>query len=87
MAAKKASISMPEDLWQEAKRRQKLFNYKKFSHYVEACIRAEIQSRATEHIRKIELPIPSTSSQPYNLNERSQTPAPRKRGIHKKQEN
>lgn len=51
--ASKRSISLPQSLLEAAEERARLFGYRKFSHYVQALIEADIRSESKEHVRTI----------------------------------
>jgi len=70
MPAKKISVSMPEELYAAAEMRRKAFGYAKLSHYIQACVQADVASRSTTHVRSMETPTD------YALNERSYQPTP-----------
>jgi hypothetical protein len=51
MGALKKSISLPDYMLKAALDRQKAFGYTTFSDYMQALVKADIQSRPDAHVR------------------------------------
>ncbi len=57
----RTTISMPSKLYDKASSRQKSLRYKKFTHYIQALIEADLDSGGS-HVRAVEKPNSTTDS-------------------------